>query len=129
MLETTITPQVDKAKGQEASAHASSKLDQTSLNLSPVQYVWWCVRTLMTQDIGYVLSHRPKASKKETSDSRTFDVSSKRDQTSFNYSPIQYVWWCVRTLMTQDIGYVLSHRPEASGDASYHLTGNTFRSL
>ena len=77
MLETTITPQVDKAKGQEASAHASSKLDQTSLNLSPVQYVWWCVRTLMTQDIGYVLSHRP----------------------------------------------------EASGDASYHLTGNTFRSL
>jgi hypothetical protein len=40
-----------------------------------------------------------------------------------NHARLQFVWWFVRTIMTHDIGYVLSHRPKASGNASHHLVG------
>jgi hypothetical protein len=108
--------------------NAITQQGKTEVSLSPLRYVWWSIRTLMTQDIGYVLSHRPKGSGK-TSHSRMFAALSKLGQACLSYPPLQYVWWSIRTLMTQDIGYVLSHRSGASGNAPSHLTGNPFETL
>jgi hypothetical protein len=38
----------------------AGKLDQTHSNHPRLQLVWWVCRTLLTHDIWYVLSHRPK---------------------------------------------------------------------
>ena len=50
-------------------------------------------------------------------------TASKLDEAPLNHARLQFVWWFMRTIMTHDIGYVLSHRPKASGNASHHLVG------